>query len=186
MKRIIFTLIFVVTTLLNVMAQTYTLEDRWVSCGNGVQLLDPYYSNGVTFTWTGSSVGGKANGIGVAKKYVNGELESTYEGEYRKGVRAGKGKFTHKDGSVKTGTFIDGQLMGFGKMEAEDGSSYEGEFINYRMHGNGKARWGNGSTFEGYWVSDEPYTGKFVNYDGTVLLIQAGAPVKKINERKTG
>lgn len=186
MKRIIFTLIFVVATLLNVMAQTYTLEDRWVSCGNGVQLLDPYYSNGVTFTWTGSSVGGKANGIGVAMKYVNGELESTYEGEYRKGVRAGKGKFTHKDGSVKTGTFIDGQLMGFGKMEAEDGSSYEGEFINYRMHGNGKARWGNGSTFEGYWVSDEPYTGKFVNYDGTALFIQAGAPVQKINERKIG
>ena len=61
-------------------AQTYTLEDKWVDCGNNTQLLDPYYSPGVTFTWTGSSKGGKANGQGIATKYVNGKFESKYEG----------------------------------------------------------------------------------------------------------
>lgn len=186
MKRILLTLILVVATLLCVTAQTYTLDEQWVSCGSDVQLLDPYYSKGVTFTWSGSSIGGKANGVGVAKKYVNGELESTYEGEYRKGVRAGKGKFTHKDGSVKTGTFVDGQLVGVGTAELENGFKYDGEFINYRMHGKGKARFGNGATFDGFWVSDAPYTGKYVNYDGSVIYLQAGAPVERINERMTG
>lgn len=71
-------------------------------------------------------------------------------------------------------------------MESENGDSYEGEFINYRMHGEGQARWGNGSTFEGYWVSDEPYTGKFTNYDGSVVYLQRGDLVERIQETSTG
>ena len=167
-------------------AQTYTLNEQWVSCGDGVKLLDPYYSSGVTFTWDGPSKDGKAHGIGTATKYKNGSYESTYIGEYKNGIREGKGKFTHVDGSTKTGTFINGQLVGFGTMESENGDSYEGEFINYRMHGEGQARWGNGSTFEGYWVSDEPYTGKFTNYDGSVVYLQRGDPVERIQETSTG
>ena len=50
-------------------AQTYTLESKWVDCGESVQLLDPYYSDGVSFEWKGSSKDGKANGNGVAIKY---------------------------------------------------------------------------------------------------------------------
>ena len=65
------------------LSQTYTLKDKWVNCGNGCQLLDPYYSDGVSFTWKGPSKGGKANGYGTAIKYVNGEYESTYVGEYK-------------------------------------------------------------------------------------------------------
>lgn len=167
------------------LAQTYTLCDKWVDCGKGCQLLDPYYCNGVSFEWSGGSKNGKADGYGTAKKYVNGEYESTYVGEYHNGIRSGKGTFTHKDGSTKTGTFVNGQLVGYGKMESEDGSSYEGEFINYRCHGNGKMRFGNGSTFEGFVVSDSPYTGKLTNYDGQTILLQEGEPVERISARKT-
>ena len=186
MRTTVTTLIILIISTFCVEAQTYTLQDKWVDCGNGTQLLDPYYSTGVTFTWSGGSVGGKANGFGIAKKYVNGELESTYEGEYRNGIRAGKGKFTHKDGSIKAGTFVGGQLMGQGKAEEENGFTYEGEFINYRMHGSGKGRLGNGSTFEGFWVADQPYTGKWILYDGSTVLIQAGNAVERINEKKSG
>ena len=45
-------------------AQTYTLEEKWVNCGENIQLLDPYYSLGVSFQWTGSSKNGKADGYG--------------------------------------------------------------------------------------------------------------------------
>ena len=171
---------------MNGWAQTYTLKDKWVDCGNGVQLLDPYYSDGVTFTWDGPSRNGKAHGVGKAIKYKNGEYESTYEGEYQNGIRQGKGKFTHMDGSVKTGTFINGQLMGKGMAELENGTTYEGEFINYRCHGNGKLREGNGSVFEGFFVGDTPYTGKYTTYKGDVIYIQDGAPVQQINERHNG
>ena len=184
MKRVLFLLLFVLT-LSPVWAQTYTLCDKWVDCGNGCQLLDPYYSEGVTFKWNGSAVNGKANGYGTAIKYKNGEYESTYEGHYKNGIREGKGKFTHADGTVKYGTFVNGQLVGFGTMDSENGETYEGNFINYRIHGKGKATWGNGSTFEGHFVSDAPYTGKFTNYDGTIYYIQKGEPVERIIEKKS-
>lgn len=177
-------LIFIATHWGN--AQPYTLEDKWVDCGNNTQLLDPYYSPGVTFTWTGSSKGGKANGQGVATKYVNGKFESKYEGSYRNGIREGKGTFTHKDGSVKTGTFVNGQLTGKGTAKNDDGFSYEGDFINYRMHGNGTLTWGNGSTFTGFMANDAPYTGKYTSYTGEVMYLQKGEPVERINESKSG
>lgn len=167
-------------------AQTYTLEDKWVDCGNNTQLCDPYYSPGVTFTWTGSSKGGKANGQGVATKYVNGKFESKYEGTYRNGIREGKGTFTHKDGSVKTGTFVNGQLTGKGSAKDDNGNSYEGDFINYRMHGYGTLRFGNGSIFVGYMVNDTPYTGKYTSYTGEITYIQKGQPVEHITESKSG
>lgn len=180
---ILFALVLVMC--ITMRAQTYTLEDKWVDCGGNVQLLDPYYSTGVTFQWTGSSRNGKADGYGVALKYKNGKLESKYEGTYKKGIREGKGTFTHADGTVRQGTFVNGQLTGHGTMTSEDGQTYEGNFINYRIHGKGKARWGNGSTFEGYFVSDAPYTGKFTNYDGTVYYIQKGESVERIIEKKS-
>ena len=180
----------VITTLLLALfvcgnAQTYTMVDKWVECGNNTQLLDPYFSPGVTFTWTGSSKAGKANGQGVATKYVNGKFESKYEGSYRNGIRDGKGTFTHMDGSVKTGVFVNGQLIGKGSMQDGNGNSYEGNFINYRMHGNGIFRWGNGSSFAGFMVDDAPYTGKYTSYSGDVTFIQQGEPVERISEQKS-
>lgn len=186
MRTILITLIIYLTSFIWGNAQTYTLEDKWVDCGNNTQLLDPYYSPGVTFTWSGPTKGGKANGQGVATKYVNGKFESKYEGTYRNGVREGKGTFTHMDGSVKTGTFVNGQLTGKGTAHDENGNSYEGDFINYRMHGNGTLNWGNGSTFVGYMVDDAPYTGKFTSYTGEVTYIQKGQPVERITETKSG
>ena len=185
MRTTLTTLILLIATFLCGNAQTYTLEDKWVDCGNNTQLLDPYYSSGVTFTWTGAAKGGKANGQGVATKYKNGKFESKYDGTYRNGIREGKGTFTHMDGSVKTGTFINGQLTGKGFCKDENGNSYEGEFLNYRMHGNGTLRWGNGSTFVGYMVNDAPYTGKFTSYTGDVTYIQKGQPVERLTETKS-
>jgi len=185
MKQKFLLLVFALVMCITLGAQTYTLEEKWVNCGNNVQLLDPYYSPGVSFQWTGSSKNGKANGYGVAIKYHNGKFESKYEGTYIKGVREGKGTFTHADGTIRQGTFVNGQLVGYGTMNSEDGQTYEGDFLNYRIHGKGKARWGNGSTFEGYFVSDAPYTGKFTNYDGSIYYIQKGEPVERIIENKS-
>lgn len=187
-KSMIRTILLLLSLTLSVplTAQTYTLCDKWVDCGNSCQLLDPYYSEGVTFTWSGPSRNGKAHGTGVAKKYKNGELESTYEGEYKDGIREGHGRFTHVDGTVKEGTFVNGQLMGKGKYWDDEGQTYEGSFINYRCHGEGICRYSDGITFEGFFVSDEPYTGKMTYYDGTEIYIQAGEKVDTIIEKDTG
>ena len=139
---------------LSMKAQTWTLCDKWVDCGNGVQLLDPYYSEGVSFEWHGGSKNGKAHGQGTAIKYKNGIKEHTYVGEYQNGIRQGKGTYTHADGTVRKGTFINGQMTGKGTMDSEDGQHYEGDFINYRMHGQGKVTYANGAHFEGTVVCD--------------------------------
>ena len=76
MRTILTTLLLIFVSFQWGKAQTYTLEDKLVDCGNNAQLLDPYYSPGVTFTWTGPVKGGKANGQGIATKYVNGKFES--------------------------------------------------------------------------------------------------------------
>lgn len=182
MKRIsvIFLLLFVL--LFNLQAQTYTLLEKWVDCGNGCQLLDPYYSDGVTFTWDGSVKNGKANGFGIATKYKNGQFESKYEGTYKNGIREGNGKFTHANGSVQIGHFVDGQLIGQGKMTTENGHTYDGCFINYKMHGHGTIKYANGASFVGFVADDAPYTGIFTNYDGTKTYLQQGDPVEKITE----
>lgn len=164
-----------------------TLQDKWISCNNeGCQLLDPYFSDGVTVKWDGKCINGKADGFGKLLKYKNGEYESTYEGEYKNGIREGKGKFSHQDGTITSGTFINGQLIGYGTRTDDDGNKYEGEFLNYRQHGQGNKHYANGAVFDGFWVSGRPYTGKFTDYDGTISYIQEYESVKSINEKKTG
>jgi S1-C subfamily serine protease/antitoxin component YwqK of YwqJK toxin-antitoxin module len=185
MKGNIFLLL--VLLILTLTSQGQTLKDEWVVCNNqGCKLLDPYYSNGVTTKWEGSCLNGKANGFGKLTKYKNGEYESTYEGEYKNGIREGKGTFSHKDGTVRVGTFIAGQMTGKGTNTGENGQKYAGEFINYRQHGNGVVEFTNGAKFEGFFVSDRMYTGKFTDYDGKVTYIQQYYPVEKIIEKSSG
>jgi S1-C subfamily serine protease/antitoxin component YwqK of YwqJK toxin-antitoxin module len=182
-KRIIILISFLFV--ININGQT--LKDEWVKVnGEGCEVLDPYYSEGVTETWEGKCINGKADGYGILKKYSNGELESIYEGEYKNGIREGKGKFTHiRMKSVLECTFQDGQAIGIGTYTLEGGHRSVGEIVNYRRHGEGTFYYANGAKFEGFTVSDEFYTGKYTNYDGNITYIQKGYSVKKIDETKT-
>lgn len=184
MKKNILLLVILFTLSITINAQI--LKDQWVLCNtDDCTLLDPYFSDGVTMKWEGSCLNGKANGYGKLTKYKNGEYESTYEGEYKDGIREGKGKFTHKDKTITIGNFEQGQLIGLGTRTHDDGTKYEGEFINYRQHGKGIITYANGAKFEGFFVSDQPYTGKFTNYDGKITYIQEYYPVDKIKEKSS-
>jgi S1-C subfamily serine protease/antitoxin component YwqK of YwqJK toxin-antitoxin module len=185
MKKIFFTLLLLFTIALTTCGQT--LKDEWVVCNNqGCKLLDPYYSDGVTMKWEGSCVNGKANGHGKLTKYKDGKYESTYEGEFKNGIREGKGKFSHVDGTILECNFKYGQALGYGKYDLGEGNYYEGDIVNYRQHGNGTLKKANGSKFEGFFVSDRMYTGKYTNYDGKITFIQQYYPVEKINEKLSG
>jgi len=185
MKRYIFTFLLLIILALTTYGQT--LKDEWVICNNqGCKLLDPYYSDGVIMKWEGSCVNGKANGFGKLTKYKDGEYESTYEGEYQNGIREGKGKFSHKDGTVREGVFVAGQMTGKGTNTGENGQKYTGDFINYRQHGYGIVEFTNGAKFEGFTVSDRMYTGKYTNYDGKTTYIQKYYPVEKIIDKSSG
>ena len=159
------------------------LQDQWVECNKtGCKLLDPYYSDGETVVWDGACKDGKADGFGKAIKYQKGVYESTYEGEYSKGIREGKGKFSHITGTTLECSFINGQAIGYGTYTYPEGNRYEGNIFNYRTHGLGTFYYANGSKFEGFFVSDRRYTGKFTSYDGKIIYYQAGKIVDKIKE----
>ncbi len=184
MKIQISAILFLLTT--SILGVAQTLKDEWVvSTNNNCKILDPYFSDGVTMKWEGGCLDGKAHGYGILTKFSKGEYESTFEGNYNNGTREGAVKFTHKDGSVAVGNFIDGQLIGYGSRTTEEGDKYEGEFVNYRQHGKGKSTYINGLTFEGFWVSDQPYTGKYIYPNGKTALIQARDPVLEITEVKS-
>ena len=96
-----------------------------------------------------------------------------YEGEYKAGVRHGRGKLVKKNDSIYEGEFKDGEYDGqgvakFGTVKEKDGTEFfslsspvfEGDF---RMvfagdfkagvpHGRCTARYPDGSVYEGEWV----------------------------------
>ncbi len=173
--------LLIIALLVTVAIKSQTLRDQWVTCTpNGDTVLDPYFSEVETLTWSGACVNGKANGYGTLIKYINGEYESTYEGEYKNGIREGHGKFIHKDKSVKEGKFVNGQLMGQGVMNSDKGQKYVGEFINYRMHGNGTYTFSNGKKYEGYFVSDQFYRGIVIDSAGVINYYEKGEVVDKL------
>jgi hypothetical protein len=99
----------------------------------------------------------------------------TYEGQWQRGRRAGKGTISYKDGSYYRGDFYKEQMwgrgvyvdsangyqydgdwrmnmrQGFGTEMISDGSIYYGEFWANMRHGSGKVTYADGSSFEGRW-----------------------------------
>jgi antitoxin component YwqK of YwqJK toxin-antitoxin module len=177
----------IISLLFTISLNGQTLKDEWVKINNeGCKILDPYYSDGVTETWEGKCVNGKADGYGKLTKYKNGVIESIYEGDYKDGIREGKGKFTHIGmNSVLECTFVNGQAIGKGVYTLEGGHKYVGDIVNYRRHGEGILYIANGAIQDGFFVADNFYTGKFTNYDGKITYFQKGYSVKKITEEKS-
>ncbi|MCF8292422.1 MAG: trypsin-like peptidase domain-containing protein [Chitinophagaceae bacterium] len=196
MKKTIFILVLFSTFTISLNAQK--LKEKWIVCNTqGCKVLDPLgermmeygvpnYSVGVTMNWEGACVDGKANGYGKLTRYKDGEYESTFEGEFKNGIREGKGRFSGKDRTVSEGVFVAGQMTGKGSSTQNDGQKYIGDFINYIKHGFGTIEFTNGSKFEGFFVSDIMYTGKYTNYDGVITYKQKYYPVEKINEISSG
>lgn len=174
-------LILLVLLLITITSNSQTLKDEWVVCNSqGCKIHDPYYSDGVTLKWEGSCINGKADGYGKLTKLKNGKYESTYEGEYKNGIREGKGKFTHVKGTIQEGIFIKGQMTGLGSQTFSNGDIYNGEFINYCMHGNGVYTFANGAKFDGFICNNNMYTGKYTNNDGKESYYEKGAKVESI------
>lgn len=182
-KKVIGMILLILSTGISIFGQS--MEDKWIIANKkGCKVLEPLVSDGVTVEWDGRCVDGKANGFGKLIRYQDGKLESTYEGEYEKGIRQGTGKFISKDGTVLSGHFIQGQLMGLGTQIDLEGNKYEGNFIHYQKHGWGKMVWANGATTEGFWVSNRLNAGKIILKNGEVHYFQNDQLVKKIKENK--
>ena len=90
-----------------------------------------------------------------------------YEGEYRDGLKHGRGVFRYANGNVYEGEFKDGRLNGRGVMNYASGSVYDGQYDDdkrnvyerewkgkNKKHGRGTMRYANGDVFEGAFMDN--------------------------------
>ena len=85
-------------------------------------------------------------------KYENG---ATYTGQYKNGMRTGKGKQIWMDGSVYEGFWENDQSNGHGRLVHLEGDVYEGEWVDDKAHGKGKYTHTDGTTYIGDWQNDK-------------------------------
>ncbi|KRX10198.1 hypothetical protein PPERSA_12156 [Pseudocohnilembus persalinus] len=88
---------------------------------------------------------------------VTNQRQDVYLGEWRNGLRWGKGEFWWKDGHYYVGTWEKGKPEGFGRMIYRNGNTYEGEFHEGMRHGKGIHYHLCGSKYEGQFKNDLPH-----------------------------
>ena len=73
----------------------------------------------------------------------------TYIGEYKHGVRHGKGEFEFISGSKYVGEWKNNKFHGYGTFTFASGSKYVGEYKDDKRHGQGTYTYANGDTYVG-------------------------------------
>ena len=92
-----------------------------------------------------------------------------YAGEFRDGVRTGKGRLVLADGSVYEGDFLNNMRSGKGTMTWPSGEVYEGDFIDNSRSGKGKVTWPSGDWYEGDFIDGKMEGhGTYYSADGSV------------------
>lgn len=116
------------------------------------------------YTWENGSFyvgefkGGLKHGKGKWRRSKDNN-SNQYEGEYKGDKKNGYGEFTWASGNQYKGGYKDDEREGFGKMKWTDGSTYEGDWVRGIQHGKGKMTFPDGSVKDGYFEHNV-YIGK--------------------------
>lgn len=127
--------------------------------------------------WNGRGTFTSADGGELEGVFVNGVIqglaterdaygEFLYEGEWKNGVRDGRGLLKTPIGEY-TGEFVAGSKHGQGTDTFSSGSKYTGEFVENQRHGHGVILHSNGCIYDGNWKFGECCgLGKYVEPNG--------------------
>ena len=83
------------------------------------------------------------------------EEQSSYEGEWKNGMRDGFGILCWGDESKFIGNFVENEVVGYGKLYHKDGDYYKGMWNNFQANGIGKYRTKHKAYYKGYWLNDK-------------------------------
>lgn len=121
-----------------------------------------YYKNGNKYE--GEFKNGMRHGKGVMHYYYGNK----YYGEWKLDKKEGKGIYYWKDGRRYSGDFADDKINGKGTFDYKNGDRYIGEVNNGNRHGEGIYYYTNGDKYIGNWKNDKQH-GIGVHYfiDGT-------------------
>ena len=84
-------------------------------------------------------------------KYSTGAV---YNGEWKGGLRHGKGVMMWTDGASYDGNWDLGQASGYGKFSHVSGDVYSGEWYRNKTNGKGSYLNSKGAKYDGYWKDD--------------------------------
>ena len=119
-----------------------------IARGEGCRVLDAELQS----FYSGDCVNGLAEGKGVAGGTAR------YEGEFKAGMKHGKGVKTWPNGDRYEGEFVEDRREGRGVYTwgrgPWEGERYEGEFAHDRRNGSGTYRYASGDVYTGPWKDD--------------------------------
>ena len=77
-----------------------------------------------------------------------------YDGEWKNGMRHGRGEFKFKTGDIYTGGWELGKRTGEGSYTWTNGDRFIGNWKGDRMNGKGIFRYANGTSLESEFIND--------------------------------
>lgn len=102
-------------------------------------------------TYDGELLNGKYHGFGTMK-WTDGKK---YVGEFKNGLRNGKGTFYFANGCTYTGEYVNDKPNGYGTETFTNGDRYEGNYANGFRNGKGCYYYANGCSHKGEYVNDK-------------------------------
>ena len=117
-------------------------------------------------TYDGEYKDGLRHGVGT-HYYTSGDK---YFGEWEYGVQTGKGVFTYVDGSIHSGYYKDGVYNGSGRFTHPNGTKYKGNFLEGEFHGMGVLTLPDGEKYDGIWKDGDKEKGKLTTSDGNEYI----------------
>lgn len=98
-------------------------------------------------TYDGEYKDGLRHGFGT-HYYTTG---AKYTGRWEYGIQTGKGVFLYPDGSIHRGYYKDAVYNGSGRFTHPNGTKYNGNFLEGEYHGKGILILPNGEEYDGMW-----------------------------------
>ncbi|NVM77098.1 hypothetical protein FHW83_002904 [Duganella sp. SG902] len=128
---------------------------------------------GETVEWKGPCANGYAEGDGVLLRFVKQRQVASFEGRMAQGMMA-EGYEKTADGAQYEGQYKNGLREGKGSAIEKDGTRYDGEWRAGLREGRGVANFPLGGSYDGPWRDGQPGEGDGkITYAGGMRTIHA-------------
>ncbi len=126
-----------------------------------------------TVKWKGPCLNGYAEGDGTLLRFVKQQQIGSFEGRMAEGMMA-EGYERTPDGGQYEGQYKNGLRDGKGSAIARDGVRYDGEWRAGLRNGRGVVNYPVGGSYDGPWLDDHPIGGEGkITYAGGLRTVNA-------------
>lgn len=137
---------------------TELIKERWIGAQVSTGTGEYLHKNGALYR------GEWRNGIKHGKGWIRFNDGSLYEGDWLEGKRTGKGVLRWSKKEIYSGGFRDNELDGQGEYTYASGNQYSGGWDMGVRQGKGSFKWANGDSYIGDWDKDKRTGYGRINY----------------------